>query len=318
MDFTAPRFTNDKAARKHLEALLWPKGPVCPHCGGTERNSACHGKSHREGLYFCGDCREQFTVTVGTVFERSKIPLHKWVLATHLLCASKKGMSSHQLHRMLGVTYKTAWFMSHRIREAFKIAGTTPMGGGGKIVEADETFWGNAKPMTKRPGRRTGGYAHKHKIFALVERDGSARSFHVADVTGSTLGPILKGQVAADSHLMTDNAGQYRSEIRGDFLSHETVNHAAKQYAKRSRAIKGGVAHTNTVETFFGLFKRGLIGTYHHVSEAHLQRYCTEFDFRFTHRKATDEDRAAAALRQVGGKRLTYRRTDANQTALAS
>jgi transposase-like protein len=219
-------------------------------------------------------------VTVGTVFERSKIPLHKWVLATHLLCSSKKGMSSHQLHRMLGVTYKTAWFMTHRIREAFTTLASGPMGGGGKIVEADETYWGNAKP---------------------VERDGAVRSFHVADVTGKTLKPILAAQVAADTHLMTDNAGQYRGEVKGAFLSHETVNHAAKQYSKKSRYAKGHNAHTNTVESFFGLLKRGLIGTYHHVSEQHLQKYCTEFDFRFTHRKATDEQRANAALAQIGG-----------------
>jgi transposase-like protein len=262
-------------------------------------------------VYFCGHCRQQYTVTVGTVFERSKVALHKWVLATHLLCASKKGMSAHQLHRMLGVTYKTAWFMAHRIREAFTVPNAGPMGGGGKIVEADETFWGNAKPIKRVPGRRVGGYAHKHKIFALVERDGAVRSFHVANIDGKTLKPILKAQVAADTHLMTDNAGQYRGEIRGQFKSHETVNHAKGQYSKKSRAAKGHNAHTNTVESFFGIFKRGLIGTYHHVSEAHLQRYCTEFDFRFTHRKSTDEERAAAALRQVGGKRLTYRRTDA-------
>lgn len=320
MDFTAKRFTDETAAREHLEALRWPNGPVCPHCGGVERNSRLtaqvKGKGARPGLLFCGDCRTQFSVTVGSVFERSKIPLHKWVLATHLLCASKKGMSSHQLHRMLGVTYKTAWFMSHRIREAFTTPNAGPIGGGGKIVEADETYWGNAKPIKRIPGRRVGGLAHKHKIFALVERDGTARSFHVADVTGKTLKPILTAQVASDTHLMTDNAGQYRTMQRGQFLSHETVNHAAGQYAKKSRAAKGQVAHTNTVESLFGLFKRGLIGTYHHVSEAHLQRYCTEFDFRFTHRMASDEQRAAAALAQVGGKRLTYQRIDASANSV--
>jgi transposase-like protein len=318
MDFTAPRFTNDTAAREHLEALRWPNGPVCAHCGGADRQSKLEGKAHRPGVYFCGHCRQQYTVTVGTVFERSKIALHKWVLATHLLCASKKGMSAHQLHRMLGVTYKTAWFMAHRIREAFTVPNAGPMGGGGKIVEADETFWGNAKPIKRVPGRRVGGYAHKHKIFALVEREGAVRSFHVANIDGKTLKPILKAQVAADTHLMTDNAGQYRGEIRGQFKSHETVNHAAGQYAKKSRAAKGHTAHTNTVESFFGIFKRGLIGTYHHVSEAHLQRYCTEFDFRFSHRTVTDEQRAASALAQIGGKRLTYRRTDAGQKGLAS
>jgi len=313
--FTEPRFTNDIAARQHLEALRWPNGPVCPHCGGTERQSKLEGKSHRPGLYFCGECREQYTVTVGTVFERSKIALHKWVLATHLMCASKKGMSAHQLHRMLGVTYKTAWFMAHRIREAFATPDAGPVGGGGKIVEADETFYGNIKGR-KRPWKGGGG-DHKHKILALVERDGKVRSFHIANVDHKTLKPILKAQIAKDTHLMTDAASHYR-HLNGGFTSHERVNHTAGQYAKKSRAVKGVSAHTNTVESFFGLLKRGLVGTYHHVSEAHLQRYCTEFDFRFTHRKATDEERAAAALRQVGGKRLTYRRTDATEDSAST
>jgi len=307
--FTEPRFTNDDAARQHLESLRWPRGAVCPHCGGTERNSKLDGKAHRPGLYFCGDCREQFTVTVGTVFERSKIPLHKWVLATHLLCASKKGMSSHQLHRMLGVTYKTAWFMTHRIREAFRLPDAGPIGGGGKIVEADETFWGNIKGRESGKGKGFGGGDHKHKILALVERDGAARSFHVANVDHETLKPILQAQIARETHLMTDGASHYRTMPRGQFLSHESVKHTQGQYAKKSRAVKGAVAHTNTVESFFGLLKRGLVGTYHHVSEAHLQRYCTEFDFRFTHRKVTDAQRADQALRGIEGKRLMYRHT---------
>jgi len=309
--FTAPRFTDEEAARQHLESLRWPNGPVCPHCGGADRQSKLDGKSHRAGLHFCGHCREQYTVTVGTVFERSKIALHKWVLATHLLCASKKGMSSHQLHRMLGVTYKTAWFMSHRIREAFRIPNPTPMGGGGKIVEADETFWGKKEaPSGKRQAR--GGGRDKHKILALIERDGRARSFHVANVDHQTLKPILLANIAKDTHLMTDAASHYR-QLKGGFLSHETTNHAKKQYAKKSRAVRGDVVHSNTVESFFGMFKRGLIGTYHHVSEAHLQRYCTEFDFRFSHRKTTDDERAAAALKQIGGKRLTYKGPQAAQ-----
>jgi transposase-like protein len=305
MDFTAKRFNDDTAARDHLEALRWPNGPVCPHCGGADRQSRLEGKAHRPGLLFCGHCRQQYTVTVGTVFERSKIPLHKWIMATHLLCASKKGMSSHQLHRMLGVTYKTAWFMSHRIREAFKVE-FGPLGGGGKIVEADETFWGRIKDHQPKRKGRGGGWGHKHKILALVERDGRARSFHVANVDHNTLKPILLANIAKDTHLMTDAASHYK-QLKGGFLSHETTNHAKKQYAKKSRAIKGAVAHSNTVESFFGMFKRGLMGTYHHVSEAHLQRYCTEFDFRFTHRRTTDEERAEAALKQVGGKRLMYR-----------
>jgi transposase-like protein len=252
-------------------------------------------KGGRAGLWFCGHCRKQYTVTVGSVFERSKIPLHKWLLAVHLLCSSKKGMSSHQLHRMLGVTYKTAWFMTHRIREAFKMPATGKLGGGGKIVEADETFYGvipGSKGNVRAP--------QKHKIFSLVERDGTTRSFHVANVNEATLKPILVKQVAKDTQLFTDAAAQYRN-AKKDFDTHEIVNHTEGEYAR-------GHVHTNTVESFFGLLKRGLVGTYQHVSEAHLQRYVTEFDFRFSHRKTTDAQRADAALRQIKGKRLTYRR----------
>ncbi|MGC2517924.1 MAG: IS1595 family transposase [Burkholderiales bacterium] len=306
--FDQPRFKSADAAREHLESIRWPKGPVCPHCGATDRISKLAGKSHRPGVYDCGHCRDQFTVTVGTVFERSKIPLHKWLMAATLLTASKKGMSSHQLHRMLGVTYKTAWFMSHRLREAMKPNGSGMLGGGGKIVEADETFYGNIKGR-KRPIKGGGG-DHKHKIFSLVERDGTTRSFHVANVDGKTLKPILAAQVARDTHLMTDSAGQYRNMKKNVFLSHEMVNHSKGEYSRKSVAITGN-AHTNTVESFFGLLKRGLVGTYHHVSEQHLQKYCTEFDFRFTHRKTTDEERATAALKGISGKRLTYRRIGA-------
>ena len=308
--FDQPRFKDPEAARTYLEGLRWPSGPVCPHCGGADRQGKITGKSARPGLYECGHCHQQYTVTVGTVFERSKIALHKWLMAATLLAASKKGMSSHQLHRMLGVTYKTAWFMSHRLREAMKSDGGL-LGGGGKIVEADETFYGSKRVPTGKKQARGGG-RDKNKIFALVERDGSVRSFHVADVTGATLKPILKAHVARETHLMTDAASQYRGiQSEAGFLSHETTDHAKKQYAKPSRAIRGVSAHSNTVESFFGLLKRGLVGTYHHVSEAHLQRYCTEFDFRFTHRYATDADRADAALKQIAGKRLTYRRTNA-------
>lgn len=203
--FTEPRFTDDDAAREHLESIRWPNGPVCPHCGGTERNSLLQGQSHRAGLYFCGDCREQFTVTVGTVFERSKVPLHKWVLATHLLCASKKGMSAKQIERMLGVTYKTAWFMCHRIREAMTNGFSGPLGGEGGPVEVDETYWGNTGKQRK--GAR--GYDHKMKVVSLVERNGEKRSFHVANVTAKTVAPILKAQIAEKARLMTDQASVY-------------------------------------------------------------------------------------------------------------
>lgn len=302
-----PHFQSPEKAREYLEAKRWPDGPICPHCGSISKDHyALDGKAHRPGLWKCKDCREQFSVTVGTVFEKSKIKLNVWLQAVYLLCSSKKGMSSHQLHRTLGVTYKTAWFMAHRIREAFTTPYAGPVGGGGKVVEADETFWGNIKGR-KRPVKGGGG-DHKHKILALVERDGVARSFHVANVDHRTLRPILEAQIAKDTHLMTDAASHYR-HLHGGFLSHEMVNHTGGEYARKG---KDRVAHTNTVETYFGILKRGLIGTYHHVSEAHLQRYCTEFDFRFSHRTAlgfTDDQRANIALRQIGGKRLMYKTT---------
>lgn len=294
--FEDKRFTNDDAAREHLESIRWPDGPFCPHCGAVDRQSKLEGKSHRPGLYFCGHCRKQYTVTVGTVFERSKIALHKWVLATHLLCSSKKGMSAHQLHRTLGVTYKTAWFMAHRIREAMNIAPSSPLGSGGGTVEADETYWGNNNK--KRPGARGG--AHKMKVFSLVERDGEVRSFHVPNVTAKTLREVLVSQVAEEAHLMTDEAGQYIKTGK-KFASHEVVNHSAGEYVR-------GNAHTNTIEGFFSILKRGLVGVYHHVGEQHLQRYVHEFDFRYSNRKVNDSERAENALRGISGKRLTYRR----------
>jgi len=298
---TAARFTDEEAARQHLESIRWPSGPVCPHCGGTERNSALQGQSHRAGLYFCGDCRSQFTVTVGTVFERSKIPLHKWVLATHLLCSSKKGMSSHQLHRTIGVTYKTAWFMSHRIREAMNGNGGGLLGGGGGTVEADETFFG-----TKTGEKKRRGYAHKNAVFALVERGGQVRSFHVADVKAKTLNAVMREQIAKDANIMTDEALQY-VKVGREFASHNRLNHLAGEYVR-------GKAHTNTVEGLFSIFKRGMIGTYHKCGEQHLQRYATEFDFRYNNRTALGVDDVQCtnkALKGISGKRLTYRRTDA-------
>ena len=301
----APHFQDVDKAREYLEALRWPNGPVCPHCGSvSDEHYALKGKSHRPGLWKCKDCREQFSVTVGTVFERSKIALNVWLQAVYLLCASKKGMSSHQLHRTLGVTYKTAWFMAHRIREAYRIPNPGPVGGGGKIVEADETFYGRIPGMKAK----TGGDS-AHKILALVERDGTTRSYHVPSVNATTLKPILQAQIDPHTHLMTDGASHYK-QVGKEFMAHEAVNHSQGEYARKSK-VAGVTAHTNTVESFFGLLKRGLVGTYHHVSESHLQRYCTEFDFRFSHRKTTDAERADQALKQIGGKRLTYRRIEA-------
>lgn len=295
-----PHFKDAAKAREYLESIRWPDGPICPHCGSISKDHyRLKGKAHRTGLVKCKDCRGQFSVTVGTVFERSKIALNVWLQAVYLLCSSKKGMSSHQLHRTLGVTYKTAWFMSHRIREAMKSDGGI-MGSGGGIVEADETYYGTARP--RRSGMGGGGH-HKHKIVTLVQRDGQTRSFHVANVHGKTLRPILTAQLSREAKLFTDGAIFYRS-IGKAFASHDWVDHAAGEYAR-------GNVHTNTVESFFAILKRGLVGTYHHVSEAHLQRYCTEFDFRFSHRTAlgyTDHARTINALAQIGGKRLTYRR----------
>ena len=296
--FTEPHFQNLDEARKYLEVLRWPNGPVCPHCGVIGDHYALKGKAHRPGLWKCKDCREQFSVTVGTVFERSKVPLHKWLIAVCLLTASKKGMSSHQIHRMLDVTYKTAWFMTHRIREAMASPGGL-LGGAGQPVEVDETYWGNVGKQAK--GARGGD--HKMKIVSLVERDGDKRSFHVPSVTAKTLRPILNAQVSAKARLMTDEARVY-TKLGADFAEHSVVNHSIKEYAR-------GDVTTNSVESSFALLKRGLVGTFHHVSEQHLQRYATEFDFRWNHRKTTDAQRADAALRGIEGKRLTYRRTDA-------
>lgn len=299
---TLPRFNDDDAAREHLESLRWPNGAVCPHCGGADRQSKLEGKSHRHGLYFCGHCRQQYTVTVGTVFERSKVALHKWVYATHLMCASKKGISAKQLERMLGVTYKTAWFMAHRIREAMNIQPEGQLGGSGAPVEVDETYWGNAGKH--KPGSR--GFNHKMKIVSLVERDGEKRSYHLNAVNHKTLRPIMNAHIAAKARLMTDQAGVYE-KIGPDFKSHEVVNHTAGEYSR-------GDVTTNTVESSFAILKRGLYGTFHSVGEQHLQRYVNEFDFRWNTRQKlgfTDTDRAAVALKNIAGKRLTYRRADA-------
>ena len=230
--FTQPQFNNDEAARDFLEGIIWPNGTVCPHCSGTERNTRSQAASHRPGVWNCGDCRSQFTVTVGTVFERSKVPLHKWVLANHLMCSSKKGMSALQLQRTIGVTYKTAWFMFHRLREAMSGNDTGMMGGNGGIVEADETYWGNSnrskagKESIKRTGRMNG--QDQQKIIALVERNGKVRGFHVASVDGATLKAVLRDNVAKDAHLMTDENHMYKAVGR-EFASHQTVNHSAKE-----------------------------------------------------------------------------------------
>ena len=308
----APQFKSPTAAREYLERLRWPEGAICPHCGSVSKDHyELQGKAHRPGLWKCKDCREQFTVTVGTVFERSKVGLHVWLQAVHLLTSSKKGISSNQLHRMLGVTLKTAWFMSHRIREAMKPDGGGLLGGGGGIVEVDETYYG-VKDSARTPGRRVKGTKRHHiqahqklAIVALVERGGEVRAYHVPNVTHATLKTVLN-EISRDAHVMTDEATRYW-HLGKEFAKHSTVNHSEGEYAR-------GNVTTNTVEGFFGVLKRGLFGTYQHVSERHLQRYVTEFSFRYNNRQAagiSDAQRADNTLKQIAGKRLTYRPTHA-------
>lgn len=306
---TNPIYHDEDAARAHMEAQLWPEGPVCPHCESKDA-TALSGKAHRKGLYQCNECREQFSVTVGTVFERSKIGLHKWVLATHLMAASKKGMSAMQIQRMLGVTYKTAWFMMHRIREAMGIDSQTagPIGGDEKIIEADETYVGG-KAKNVHKGKPV---PKKHMVVALVERHGGARVKHVADVSGKNVRNALVTNASRKSMLMTDDHPYYVN-LGKEFYAHQAVNHSKGEYTDPTR-----FAHTNTVESFFALMKRGIIGSFHSVSEQHLQRYADEFAFRWSTRSALgieDAERASLILKAAKGKRLTYRPTDEDQDA---
>ncbi len=295
-------YTDETAARKHLEKLLWPNGATCPHCGNFDRKRThkLTGKSTRPGVFKCNECEKPFSVTVGTVFESSHVPLHKWVYATHLLTASKKGISSHQLMRMIGVSYKTAWFMSHRIRESMRPASLTPMGGSGKFVESDETYIGRLKGV---PKQKHGG-AHKNVVLTLVERGGPARSFHVGSTSIAEVVPIVRKNVRRESHLMTDEAQHYKA-LGKEFASHGRVEHSADEY------VRDGYIHSNTVENYYSIFKRGMKGIYQHCSEKHLHRYLSEFDFRYSNRVAlgvNDETRAEKALQGISGKRLTYRR----------
>ena len=306
MKLSDPIFSNVTAARAHLERTRWPHGPICPHCGVVNEATYIGGKTKaaRDGCYQCNACREQFTVTVGTVFERSKVPLNKWLLASFLMASSKKGISAHQIGRSLGVTYKTAWFICHRLREAMNEPSPAPVGGHGKVVEVDETYVGgsetNKHANKRRPVR---GRQGKEAVVTLVERGGFARSFHVANVTAKTLGRVIFTNADRKSHLMTDGANPYRT-IGRQFRYHDSVDHGLGEYAR-------GKAHSNTVEGYFSILKRGVYGTFHHVSEAHLHRYLAEFDFRYNTRSALgvdDSQRSDELLRGIAGKRLTYRR----------
>ena len=298
----APHFHNEEAAFEYVETRLWLNGPSCPFCGECEKIGRLEGKTTRPGLRKCYSCRKPFTVRIGTIFESSHLKLHLWLQAIYLMCASKKGISTRQLQRMLGCGLKTAWFLSHRIREAMienRGVFVAPLGGIEKTVEADETYIGR-KASTKafKP------VSEKQAVFALVERDGSVRSFHVANVRASTLHAIINKHAAIDSRFITDEAPVYGG-AGSRFIHHATVNHAKDEYVR-------GTVHTNTIEGYFSIVKRGLYGIYQHVSEAHLKRYLVEFDFRYSHRAKLGVDdvaRADLALKGAKGKRLTYRTT---------
>lgn len=297
---SSPHFHNEEAACAYVEARLWPKGPACQHCGGVGRIGKLGGKSTRVGTYKCYQCRKPFTVKIGTIFEDSKVPMHIWLQAIYLIAGSKKGISSNQLHRTLGVTLKTAWFMSHRIREAMKSGGSL-MGVDGGMVEADETFIGQRKGRVKM---HKGGH-HKMKVVSLIDRNsGSARSFVVDTVGLKDLGPILQRNISTNAHLMTDEWPVYKG-IGWNFSAHSTVKHRNEEYVRKGQPE----IHTNTVEGFFSVFKRGMKGIYQHCSEKHLHRYLAEYDFRYSHRAGTgcnDTDRSDRILAGVVGKRLTY------------
>ncbi len=304
LNLKAKIYTDEKAARRHLERIQWPDGPICPHCGVVDEATQLKGDSTRPGVWKCRACEKPFSVTVGTVFERSHVPLTKWLLATELLTASKKGISAHQLARMLDVSYKTAWFMAHRIREAMKPAAPAPLGGSGKVVEADETYVG--KKDGKRKADGAGGYAHKRTVLSLVERGGKVRSFKLGSPTRDEIGAAIRANVDPASTLHTDGSQVYRGLAHTD--GHESVDHN-KGYVRDSNG--GAKVHTNTLEGFFSVFKRGMVGTYQHCGEQHLQKYLCEFDFRANTRAKlgiNDDQRMTLALEGIKGKRLTYRR----------
>src|SRR6185437_8337331 len=296
-----PYFHNEEAAYAFIEKRVWPHGAVCPKCGVIGRSGKLGGASTRIGVYKCYDCRKPFTVKVGTIFEDSHIPLRLWLQAIFLIASSKKGISSNQLHRTLGVTLKTAWFLSHRIREAMASDGLAPFGQGGGAVEVDETYIGHDKPLV--PGHR-GGH-HKRKVLSLIDRTtGHAKSMVVDSVSAKTLRPLLRKNIAPSAHVMTDE-GVWYSPQSLEFDKHDTVNHSKYEYVRLSDRN----VHTNTVEGFFSIFKRGMTGVYQHCGKEHLHRYLAEFDFRYSNRiklGVDDTERALRALKGISGKRLMY------------
>lgn len=298
--FGAPHFHIEAEAYAFVEARVWPEGRICPHCGAVGQSGALKGKSTRLGVYKCYACRKPFSVKVGTIFESSHIGLHLWLQAIFLICSSKKGISSNQLHRILGVTLKSAWFMSHRIREAMRTGGLAPFGSDGGAVEVDETFIGI------EPGKKVKrAFHHKMKVLSLVDRNsGQARSMVIDDLKPSTIGPLVRENMAKEAHLMSDEAWVY-TQLGKEFAGHGVVRHGRGEYVV-------GDAHTNTIEGYFSIFKRGMRGIYQHCSKKHLHRYLAEFDFRYNNRVAlgvNDEARANRALKGAVGKRLTYRTT---------
>ncbi len=305
--FQDPIFQDEAAAREALEAVRWPLGPYCPHCGNSDQDKIAKlaTKSARPGLHYCNECKGQFTVTVGTVFERSKVPLTKWWLAAHLFNQGKNGASAHEIHRQVGVTYKTAWFMMHRLREAMTELNPGPMGGGNnEPVEMDETYYGNTSKRAKGYKR---GLKSKASVVALVDgKSGKARAFHVPVANVETVKHIARTNVVRKSTLVTDEAGIY-TKLGKEFSAHQTVAHKAGEYRNQD-----GFS-TNKVENFFLQFKRGMRGTYVHCDEQHVQRYLDEFAFRYNHRSGlgySDGERTALALKGIEGKRLTYRPTN--------
>lgn len=295
---TAKYLRDEKEAIKYVENIIWNDGKKCPHCQNNNQNKIWEskGKTGRLGLYTCGCCNKQFTVRIGTIFENSRLPLYKWLQAIHLFSASKKGISAHQLHRMLEITYKTAWFMMHRLREVCNESKQFVMlGGVNKEIEADETYIGTKYEKASH----SRGYAHKNTVFSLVERKGKIRSFHITSANIDTLKPIMKANVNFESDLYTDEALQYKT-IGKEFSKHEAVVHSIKEYAR-------GRCYTNTLEGYFSVFKRGMKGIYQHCKTNHLFRYLNEFDFRYNHREESDLQRCVSLVACCVGKRLVYK-----------